>query len=102
MVNNREKKKEKLDSEDEVEVVTEDDKVEYNYSFFHLTFMMASMYLGMVLTNWESGTDNTMDERVVDQGMIAVWVKIASGWVTLLMYGWSIVAPILFPNRQFF
>jgi len=95
------KKKEETLAE-EVEEVVDDDKVEYNYSFFHLTFMMASMYLGMVLTNWESGSDNTLDERVVDQGMVAVWVKVASGWVTLLMYGWSIVAPILFPNRQFF
>ena len=26
--------------------------VPYSYSFFHVTFMLAAMYLAMILTNW--------------------------------------------------
>ena len=30
----------------------EEDGVNYNWSFFHLTFMMAAFYLMMVITDW--------------------------------------------------
>lgn len=35
----------------------EEDRVTYNYSFFHLIFTMASMYLVMLLTNWKTVWD---------------------------------------------
>jgi len=81
--------------------------VTYNYSFFHLTFALAAMYLAMVLTNWESvsvftgdttGTENTI---LVDQGMASVWVKVISSWLTLILFSWSMLAPIFFPDRDF-
>jgi len=81
--------------------------VAYNYSFFHFTFLLATMYLGMVLTNWQSisivtgqgVSDNTI---LIDQGMSAVWVKVISSWVTMLLFLWTMIAPVLFPNRKFF
>jgi hypothetical protein len=81
--------------------------VAYNYSFFHVTFFLAAMYLAMVLTNWESvsvftgdttGSENTI---LVDQGMASVWVKVISSWLTLILYVWSMLAPIFFPDRDF-
>jgi len=63
------------------------------------------MYLGMVLTNWQSVSAVTGEEVgntiLVDQGMVAVWVKVVSSWITMLLYLWTMVAPILFPNRHF-
>ena len=46
----------KGDKKDEVKVqrVYDDEEfgVSYNYSFFHFTFLLASLYIMMVLTNW--------------------------------------------------
>lgn len=36
----------------------EEDTVSYSYSFFHLTFTMASMYLAMLLTNWKTVSES--------------------------------------------
>jgi len=82
----------------------EEAEVTYNYSFFHFTFGLASLYLSMVLTNWQtvSHNDTATDATLrVDQGMASVWVKMISSWLVLVLYLWTILAPILFPNRQF-
>jgi len=94
------------EAEVEVDESESDTPVDYNYAFFHVTFMMAALYLGMVLTNWETVTSLTgeqipADSIVVDQGMAAVWVKVVSSWLTLALYLWTIFAPIFFPDRQF-
>lgn len=31
----------------------------------------------------------------------AVWVKICASWAGLLLYLWTLVAPLLLPNRDF-
>jgi len=77
--------------------------VSYNVSFFHFTFFLASLYLSMVLTNWNTvNSDNDTQTSIsVDQGMVSVWVKIISSWATLALYLWTIIVPILFPERYF-
>jgi hypothetical protein len=83
-------------------------KVAYNYSFFHFTFFLAAMYLAMVLTNWESVSiftgdpKTTADDKIqIGQGMASVWVKVISSWFTLILYVWSMLAPVCFPDRDF-
>uniref|UniRef100_A0A6B2L4S5 Serine incorporator n=1 Tax=Arcella intermedia TaxID=1963864 RepID=A0A6B2L4S5_9EUKA len=73
--------------------------VVYNYSFFHISFSLASMYLAMVLTNWSIVTFSS--QLLVNQAIAILWIKIISSWLTLLLYIWTIIAPILFPNRIF-
>jgi len=102
----KDKKKKPLEDGDEesappkVDVEDEDEPVPYNYSFFHVTFALAAMYLGMVLTNWAVVSDSESTVKI-DQGMAAVWIKIISGWVTVILYTWTIIAPLLLPNRSF-
>lgn len=31
----------------------------------------------------------------------AVWVKVCASWAGLLLYLWTLVAPLLLPNRDF-
>jgi len=64
------------------------------------------MYLGMVLTNWQSVSSVTGDGLpdntiLVDQGMAAVWVKVISSWITLLLFLWTMIAPVVLPDRKF-
>jgi len=71
----------------------------YNYTYFHITYALAAMYLCMLLTNWKTvSTDETLGV-VVDYGPAAVWVKIVSSWLVSLIYFWTLLAPCLCPDR---
>ncbi|KAM7277988.1 hypothetical protein ACFE04_005122 [Oxalis oulophora] len=72
--------------------------VSYSYSFFHLIFALASMYAGMLLSGW---TDYNESSTLIDVGWTSVWIRICSGWVTAALYIWTLVAPLLLPDREF-
>ncbi|KAK4053989.1 Membrane protein tms1 [Microbotryomycetes sp. JL221] len=88
----------------------------YNYSFFHVIFIGASMYVAMLLTNWNvvsstttmGGHHDDLPWPVDDQDAmpvrigrshVAMWMRIVSGWACLLLYCWSLLAPVLLPDR---
>lgn len=72
--------------------------VTYNYSFFHLIFALASMYIGMLMTGWGTGAE---EKDLMDVGWASVCVKIGAQWLTGGLYVWTLVAPMLFPDREF-
>jgi len=78
----------------------EERPVTYSYSFFHVIFALASMYSAMLLTGWTSST--TDSEKLIGVGWYTVWVRICTEWITAALYIWSLVAPLLFPDREFF
>jgi len=70
---------------------------------FHLTMCTCGFYMAMVLTNWakqpkDNNWDQSEDLNVSDESM---WIKLASMFLTVALYFWIIVAPFLFPNRDF-
>ncbi|KAL0903192.1 hypothetical protein M5K25_027550 [Dendrobium thyrsiflorum] len=73
--------------------------VSYSYSFFYLIFSLASMYSAMLLTGWSSSVGER--GKLVDVGWPFVWVRVVTGWGTAALFIWSLVAPILFPDREF-
>jgi len=73
--------------------------VTYSYSFFHLIFSLASMYSAMLLTGWSTSIGES--RKLIDVGWPSVWVRIATQWATAGLFIWSLVAPILFPDREF-
>lgn len=73
--------------------------VSYSYTFFHLIFALASMYSAMLLSGWTSSSDSS---DLTDVGWTSVWVRICTEWVTTGLYVWSLVAPLLLPDREFF
>ncbi|NWU18257.1 SERC2 protein, partial [Cephalopterus ornatus] len=76
----------------------EQDGVSYNYTFFHLCLLLASLYIMMTLTNWYRPDESL---QVLRSPWTAVWVKICSSWAGLLLYLWTLVAPLVLPDRDF-
>ncbi|EIE26774.1 TMS membrane protein/tumor differentially hypothetical protein [Coccomyxa subellipsoidea C-169] len=72
--------------------------VTYNYAFFHFIFAVASMYLAMLMTGWGTGAE---ERDLIDVGWFSVWVKFVTQWATAATYCWMLVAPTLFPDREF-
>lgn len=92
------------DDDDDVDYDTKDDEkngCQYNYTFFHLVFALAAMYISMVLTNWNTyQTEEGSDDLIyIGQSWPAVWVKVVSSWICYGLYGFSLLAPVLFPDR---
>ncbi|KDP40096.1 hypothetical protein JCGZ_02094 [Jatropha curcas] len=73
--------------------------VSYSYTFFHLIFALASMYSAMLLSGWTNSSENS---DLIDVGWISVWVRICTEWVTAGLYVWTLVAPVILPDREFF
>lgn len=76
----------------------EEESVAYNWSFFHLMFALATLYVMMTLTNWYKPNSNL---DTLNSNVASMWVKIISSWMCLGLYVWSLKAPALLPNRDF-
>lgn len=79
-------------------VDNEEEGVTYSYSFFHFSLFLASLYIMMTLTNWYKPDT---DMHTMQSTMPAVWVKISSSWLGLAIYLWTLVAPLVLPDREF-
>lgn len=55
----------------------------------------AILYIMVLLTNWQNPNNQ---ENLPDMWPV-VWIKIVSAWLAVLLYLWTLVAPILFPDR---
>ncbi|KAG6332287.1 hypothetical protein ID866_6804 [Astraeus odoratus] len=74
------------------------------YSWFHVIFAIGAMYVAMLLTDWnvmsqeQSGSDS--DQIVhIGRSETAMWMRVVSSWVCMLLYIWSLLAPVLMPDR---
>ncbi|XP_020028731.1 serine incorporator 3 [Castor canadensis] len=79
-------------------VDNEKEGVQYSYSFFHLMLCFASLYIMMTMTNWYSPDANF---QTMTSKWPAVWVKMGSSWACLLLYVWTLVAPLILTGRDF-
>lgn len=77
----------------------ETDGVAYSYALFHLVFAVATMYVALLLTNWNTISSDSKDFIDIGRSAAAMWVKIVSGWICYALYLWSLVAPIVLPDR---
>ena len=73
------------------------------YTWFHIIFLMASMYVAMLLTDWnvvKSVAASTDDPDVyIGRSEVAMWIRVISSWICAALYLWSLVAPALLPDR---
>jgi hypothetical protein len=65
-----------------------------------IVFILISCYYAMVLTNWATlQNDNKIDNPKA--GRAAMWLQASGQWIALLLYIWALIAPRLFPDRDF-
>jgi hypothetical protein len=73
----------------------------HQYSWFHLIFAIGAMYVAMLLTDWNVVRPGKADHNSVYIGRseTAMWMRIVSSWICMLLYIWSLVAPLIMPDR---
>jgi hypothetical protein len=63
-------------------------------------FFLISGYFAMILTNWATlQTDSSISNPKT--GSAAMWIQAAGQWIAIAIYLWSLIAPKLFPDREF-
>jgi len=73
-------------------------QTQYNYSLFHIIFMLGTAWIATLLTmNYDP--NEVTDFVPVGRTYWASWVKIVSAWVCYGIYSWSLVAPAVLPDR---
>lgn len=97
------------DDEDDNLGETRDDErtgTRYNYSWFHIIFAIASMYVAMLLTDWNvvskhpiTGPADPDSDVYIGRSEVAMWMRVVSSWVCMLLYMWSLMAPVFMPER---
>lgn len=72
---------------------------QYNYTLFHVIFLLSTAWVATLLTM-------NFDEKGVEGDFIPVgrtywasWAKIVSAWACYGIYIWSLVAPVVLPER---
>ena len=65
-----------------------------------IVFLLISAYYAMVLTNWATERDG-LSVSSQKEGEAAMWLQATAQWICLLMYIWTLIAPDLFPDRDF-
>ena len=83
--------------------------------------MMGAMYVAMLLTDWyvnilfgleslasqygrqalkaTEGDPGKEPDFYIGRSKPAMWMRVASSWVCMALYIWSLVAPVLMPDR---
>ncbi|AET38984.1 Tms1p Ecym_3506 [Eremothecium cymbalariae DBVPG len=70
----------------------------YNYSLFHIIFFLATQWIAILLTI-NINQDDMDDFIPVGRTYFYSWVKIISAWICYVLYGWSLIAPMVMPER---
>jgi len=73
----------------------------YNYAWFHIIFILGCMYVGMLLTDWQFFETSSKAENgfYIGRSLTSMWMRIVSSWLCILLYVWSLVAPVVMPDR---
>jgi hypothetical protein len=79
----------------------EKQRTQYNYSLYHVIFMLATAWVATLLTQ-NIGSDSTREHGdfvPVGRTYWASWVKIVCAWVCYAIFGWTLAAPLMMPDR---
>ena len=65
--------------------------------------LILSVYIVMLLTNWGDPdfNDRAIDFNIYQRNTNSYWIKLIISWCSSLLYIWTLIAPALFPDRDF-
>jgi energy-converting hydrogenase Eha subunit E len=72
-----------------------------SFIYFHIILLFASCYIAMLLTNWGAPVIDGAKFFDFQEGSRSMWIKLATAWVTMGLYVWTIIAPTVCPDRDF-
>ncbi|KAF3767585.1 TMS membrane protein/tumor differentially expressed protein [Cryphonectria parasitica EP155] len=72
---------------------------QYNYAVFHIIFFLATAWVATLITQGYDSENQDGDFATVGRTLWASWVKIISSWICYGLYAWTLVAPIVLPDR---
>ncbi|CAH8522053.1 unnamed protein product [Schistosoma turkestanicum] len=70
----------------------------YSYPWFHFIYALATLYLMTQLTNWYNPQISRVD--TLSESWANMWMKLASSWLALILYAWTIACPRLCIGRK--
>lgn len=72
---------------------------QYNYTLFHVIFLLATCWVATLLTMNFDPTEENDGFVAVGRTYWASWAKILSAWACYGIYIWSLIAPMVLPER---
>ncbi|PHH76451.1 hypothetical protein CDD80_1534 [Ophiocordyceps camponoti-rufipedis] len=88
-----------MDADERPEHDDERSCTQYNYTIFHVIFFLATAWVSTLLTLKYEETKQDGDFATVGRTYAASWVKIFSAWICYGLYIWTLMAPIILPER---
>uniref|UniRef100_H0XNH4 Serine incorporator 3 n=1 Tax=Otolemur garnettii TaxID=30611 RepID=H0XNH4_OTOGA len=70
------------------------------FSLLNFELIIMKLYSVLTLPSWQEQNPDAKFQNMTSKWP-AVWVKISSSWVCLLLYVWTLVAPLILTNRDF-
>lgn len=88
---------EDTDARSEAEV---NPKTDMRHWRFNVVMALITTYWCCVLTDWGNYKSDSSSASPT-AGTTAMWINAAASWICCLLYTWTLVAPRLFPDRDF-
>lgn len=76
----------------------DEEEVDKSIIWFHAFMMFAAIYMAMMMTNWGSAVTGGGS---LNNSWATVWIKFCAQWVTISLYLWSLIAPMVCTSREF-
>ena len=81
-------------------IVTEDYE-SWGWVKWHIYMCIGSMYIANMITNWGTPKVDSPILSAYQPNYFSFWSKLGLQWITSLLYVWTLVAPRIFPDRDF-
>lgn len=93
------KEEEEEEAEEPVDSVASQEQAQRS-ARFHALMASASMYLCMLMSAWGSQSSAEGGAHM-DLSTTNMWIKIVTQWICILLYTWTLLAPVICTNRTF-